>query len=326
MTDSGGFQAFSLGAAFNEKGVSKFATKQDNFHSFTPEGPYVDKNYPASPLAKVDEDGVTFKSHLDGSEHRFTPERSIEIQHQLGADIIFAFDECTSPTADYNYQKEAMERTHRWALRSLDYHQRSGKPNGNSALFGIVQGGRHQDLREESAKFISGLDLARTDGSRGGFAGFGIGGSFDKEDLQTAVGWVNKILPADKPRHLLGIGAVEDLFAGVEQGCDTFDCVAPTRQARNGTLETKQGRINILNSQYRNDFSSIEKDCGCYTCTNYTRAYLAHLFRSKEMLAATLASIHNLYFLVNLVKQMRAAILAGNFSQFKTNFLANYQN
>lgn len=305
MTDSGGFQAFSLGAAFNNKGVSKFARGEESDN----------KNYPASPLAKVDEDGVTFKSHLDGSEHRFTPEKSIEIQHELGADIIFAFDECTSPTADYNYQKEAMERTHRWAQRSLNQHQKLNTEN-KIALFGIVQGGRHQDLREESAKFISGLD----------FNGFGIGGSFDKEDLQTAVGWVNKILPADKPRHLLGIGAVEDLFSGVEQGCDTFDCVAPTRQARNGTLETRYGRINILNAQYRKDFSPIEEDCGCYTCTNYTRAYLAHLFRSKEMFAATLASIHNLYFFVNLVKQMRVAILAGNFHQFKIDFLAGYRN
>lgn len=301
MTDSGGFQVFSLGAAFGKGGVSKFANGDEN--SLTPS---------SFALAKIDDDGVTFRSHLDGSEHRFTPESSIKIQQQLGADIIFAFDECTSPQASYEYQQEAMARTHRWAERSLVEFKKDPK---NQNLFGIVQGGRHQDLREESARFISGLD----------FDGFGIGGSFNKDDLQTAVGWVNAILPKNKPRHLLGIGTVEDLFAGVEAGCDTFDCVAPTRMARNGTLETKQGRINILNAKYKNDFSALENDCGCYTCQNYTKAYLAHLFRSKEMLAATLASIHNLYFYINLVSQMRAAILAGTFDQFKTNFLKDYQ-
>ena len=310
MTDSGGFQVFSLGAAFGQKGVSKFATKQENSRGFTPEGPYADKNFFDSPLAKIDEDGVTFKSHIDGSEHRFTPESSIQIQQQLGADIIFAFDECTSPQASYEYQQEAMERTHAWAKRSLAEHKKN--PNGQS-LFGIVQGGRHQDLRQESARVIGGMD----------FAGFGIGGSFNKDDMDTAVGWVNQILPTEKPRHLLGIGAVEDLIGAVEQGCDTFDCVAPTRMARNGTLETVAGRLNILNAQYKTDFSPIEKDCGCYTCKNYTRAYLAHLFRSKEMLGATLASIHNLYFFINFVNQMREAILSNRFADFKQLWLNN---
>lgn len=314
MTDSGGFQAFSLGAAFGKGGVSKVARGLDNFDNFTPEGPYADQNSQAplaSALAKVDEDGVTFKSHINGSEHRFAPERSMEIQHNIGADIMFAFDECTSPQASYEYQKEAMERTHRWAKRSLDFHQNSGQANKQS-LFGIVQGGRHQDLREESAKFIASLD----------FDGFGIGGSFNKDDLSTAVGWVNKILPKDKPRHLLGIGEVEDLFNGVENGVDTFDCVMPTRMARNGTLQTAEGRLNIFNAEYKNDFTPIYQGCECYTCKNYTKAYLAHLFRSKEILANTLASIHNLYFFINLVAQMREHILAGTFKDFKKSFLS----
>jgi len=314
MTDSGGFQAFSLGAAFGKGGVSKVARGLDNFDNFTPEGPYADQNSQAplaTALAKVDEDGVTFKSHINGSEHRFTPERSMEIQHNIGADIMFAFDECTSPQASYEYQKEAMERTHRWAKRSLDFHQNSGQANKQS-LFGIVQGGRHQDLREESAKFIASLD----------FDGFGIGGSFNKDDLSTAVGWVNKILPPDKPRHLLGIGEVEDLFNGVENGVDTFDCVMPTRMARNGTLQTAEGRLNIFNAAYKNDFTPVEQGCECYTCKNYTKAYLAHLFRSKEILANTLASIHNLYFFINLVDQMREHILAGTFKDFKKSFLS----
>ena len=316
MTDSGGFQAFSLGAAFGKGGVSKvargeIATESDNSRVFTPEGPYADENSPILPLARVDEDGVTFKSHIDGSEHRFTPERSIEIQHNIGADIMFAFDECTSPQASYEYQKEAMDRTHRWAKRSLDFHQQSNQAN-KQALFGIVQGGRHQDLREESAKFISSLD----------FDGFGIGGSFNKDDLSTAVGWVNAILPKDKPRHLLGIGEVEDLFNGVENGVDTFDCVMPTRMARNGTLQTASGRINIFNAKYKNDFTPVEQGCGCYTCKNYTKAYLAHLFRSNEILANTLASIHNLYFFIHLVDQMREHILAGTFKDFKNSFLS----
>ncbi len=312
MTDSGGFQVFSLGAAYGQGGISKFTRGEENSDSFTLKGSDEDQNFSSS-LAKISEDGVTFRSHLDGSEHRLTPEKSIEIQRQLGADIIFAFDECTSPAASYDYQRAAMNRTHRWAERSLAAHL---KNPGEQSLFGIVQGGRHQDLREESARFIASLD----------FAGFGIGGSFNKDDLQTAVGWVNAILSKTKPRHLLGIGTVHDLFAGVEAGCDTFDCVAPTRMARNGTLETKQGRINLLNAKFKKDFSPLEADCACYTCQNYSRAYLAHLFRSKEMLAATLASIHNLYFYVNLVKEMRTAILAGTFNQFKANFLAGYHN
>ena len=308
MTDSGGFQAFSLGAAFGS-GISKFIGIADNSLA-----PVTEANFGSSmaKAAKITEDGVTFFSHIDGSEHKFTAESSMQIQSNLGADIIFAFDECTSPQADHAYQKEAMDRTHRWAIRSLEAHKKVGQPHQN--LFGIVQGGRFEDLRAESAKFISGLD----------FDGFGIGGSFVKEDMDTAVAWVNNILPEEKPRHLLGVGEPEDLFGGIENGIDTFDCVAPTRMARNGALYTKQGKINILNAQFRNDLTPIDADCGCYTCKNYTRAYVGHLFRAKEMLAGTLASIHNLYFIVNLVKQIRQSILDDKFDEFKTEFLAKY--
>ena len=270
----------------------------------------------AGNLAKITEDGVTFKSVIDGSSHHFTPEKSIEIQHSIGADMIFAFDECTSPTASYEYQKEAMERTHRWAQRSLDYHKaNNGKKTGyEQALLGIVQGGRHEDLRKESARIIGGMD----------FDGFGIGGSFDKEDMYTVVGWVNDVLPKEKPRHMLGIGEPIDLFGGIENGIDTFDCVTPTRIARNGGLYTREGRINILNAKYINDFSKIDAECECYTCKNYTVAYISHLFRAKEMLAATLASIHNLYFIVNLVKKIRNSMLEDRFEEFKENWLKRY--
>ncbi len=305
FTDSGGFQAFSLGVALDHK-VSKIADSDD---VVLEEKPNQEK------LVKIDEDGVTFKSIIDGSSHRFTPERSIEIQHNIGADIIFAFDECTSPHASYDYQREAMERTHRWAKRSLDYHK-SKDESKVQALFGIVQGGRHKDLREESARVIGSMD----------FDGFGIGGSFEKEDIYNAVGWVNDILPKGKPRHLLGIGEPVDLFGGIENGIDTFDCVTPTRIARNGGIYTRDGRINILNAKYINDLGKIDSECNCYTCKNYSCSYISHLFRSKEMLGATLASIHNLYFIVNLVKEIRESMIRGNFYDFKDSFLKRYYN
>ena len=181
-------------------------------------------------------------------------------------------------------------------------------------MFGIVQGGRDETLRKKSANFLKSLD----------FDGFGIGGSFAKEDMQTAVRWVNEILPEEKPRHLLGIGEPEDLFMGIENGVDLFDCVAPTRNARNGSLYTKNGKINIMNAKYKNDFNAVEENCKCYLCANYSRAYLAHLFHGKEILAATLASIHNLYFIINLVKKIRQSILDDNFFEFKKEFLKGY--
>jgi queuine tRNA-ribosyltransferase len=313
MTDSGGFQVFSLGAAYG-KDISKI-TKIIDPSLMIPER-FDDSDAPR--LAKIGQDGVSFKSHLDGSIHYITPEKSIQIQHNLGADIIFAFDECTSPVEDLKYQEEALERTHRWAERSLVEHKKLNKENKIS-LFGIVQGGREESLRKSSAKIISEINV---DGKY--FDGFGIGGSFAKEDMSTAVKWVNEILPEGKPRHLLGIGEPEDLFMGIENGVDLFDCVLPTRLGRNGTIYTKSGKIIIMNTKFRNDFSPVEKDCECYTCQNYSRAYIAHLFHGKEMLAGTLASLHNLYFIINLVKKIRQSILDDEFFEFKEEFLEGY--
>lgn len=333
MTDSGGFQVFSLGAAFGSH-VSKVAkgnvelskTKQKEVR----DGGTGNK----SKLAKIDEEGVTFKSHLDGSKHRFTPEKSMEIQWNLGADMIFAFDECTSPQADYEYQKEAIDRTHRWALRSLQKHWELD-PENKQALFGVVQGGRHEDLRKESAKVLADMKIypegnesthhrANEGGSGVGFDGFGIGGSFNKDDMATAVKWVNEILPEEKPRHLLGIGEPMDLFNGVENGCDLFDCVSPTRVARHGVLYTMDGPIHIRNAQYKEDFSPIDPEVPSYTSQKYTKSYLCHLFRSGESLAGTLASIHNLHFIVNLMHKIRQSLLDGTFHEFKQEFLKRY--
>lgn len=304
ITDSGGFQVFSLGAAFG-KGVTKFA-KGEVSEKAEKSGLNVYSKKLAEDHGKlciIDEEGVTFTSHLDGSMHRFTAERSIDIQHNIGADIIIAFDECTSPTADYEYQKEAMERTHRWAKRSIMAHKQNYSALKKQGIYGVVQGGRHLDLRSESARVLSAMD----------FDGFGIGGSFSKEDLGQAVRVVNEILPEDKPRHLLGIGEPEDIVEGVALGCDTFDCVAPTRIGRTGTIYemTNDGhkRTNLLNTKYQRDFSKPDESCDCYVCTNYTKAYLAHLFRSQEMLGPQLASIHNLYYIVNFTKKLREHIL-----------------
>lgn len=342
FTDSGGFQAFSLGAAFggegskiNKRGEGDNQVSNNNI-SNSNSGRIKEQNKKTNEstfrsllhffhlgsrnvvgqskvkMAKVTEDGVEFKSIIDGSKHFFTPERSMEIQKSIGADIIFAFDECTSSLASKEYQKEAMDRTHRWAKRSLDHFAKiwskvGGLENTSQSLFGIVQGGRYEDLRKESARMIGGMD----------FDGFGIGGSFDKEDISTAVGWVVDNLPERKPRHLLGIGEPEDLILGIENGIDTFDCVAPTRMARNGGAYSSEGRINILNARFETDFGPLDPKCGCSTCKNYTRAYLAHLFRAKEMYGATLMSIHNLYYLVNLAKRARKAIIDGKWEEFK---------
>lgn len=303
MTDSGGFQAFSLGAAFGTA-VSKVASA---------DAPVEDISHMTGQLAKVTDEGVTFKSHIDGSTHLFTPERSMEIQWDLGADMIFAFDECTSPTAPYDYQKKSLARTYEWAQRSLAHHEMLDKEK-QQAIFGVIQGGRHQELREEAARTIGALP----------FDGFGIGGSFTKDDIATAVTWVNTLLPEEKPRHLLGIGEPRDLFDAVEAGCDLFDCIAPTRMGRHGTLHTSDGRLNIRNAVFMNDFSPIEEGCTCYTCAHHTRAYLAHLFRADEMTAATLASIHNLHFILRLVERMREAILDGSFQALKESCISRY--
>lgn len=304
ITDSGGFQVFSLGAAFG-KGVTKFA-KGEAADQFEKVGLNVySKEFATThgKLCVIDEEGVTFTSHIDGAMHRFTAERSIEIQHNIGADIIIAFDECTSPTANKEYQLEAMNRTHRWAKRSILAHKQNYAALKTQGLYGVVQGGRYLDLREESARTLAAMD----------FDGFGIGGSFTKEDLGDAIRVVNEILPDDRPRHLLGIGEPEDITEGVKLGCDTFDCVAPTRIARTGTIyeRTNYGhqRTNLMNSKYQRDFGKPDESCDCYVCKNYTKAYLAHLFRSQEMLGHHLASLHNLYYIVNFTKRLREEIL-----------------
>lgn len=312
MTDSGGFQVFSLGQALGH-GVSKIATDEQISKR---EAEKNDNEKIHERLAIIDEEGVTFKSVIDGTTHRFTPEISMQIQHNLGADIFFAFDECTSPLAPKDYQKEAMDRTHRWAKRSLDEHKKLGvslATDKMQALFGVVQGGAYEDLRRQSARTLGAMD----------FDGYGIGGSFTKDDIATAVRWVNEELPESKPRHLLGIGEPIDILLAIENGIDTFDCVAPTRIARNGSLYTYDGRINIFNAKYKDDMSPISEEKDWYT-HQFTKSYLSHLFRADELLANTLASIHNLKFITKLVDDARTAILENRFIEFKNNFVERY--
>jgi queuine tRNA-ribosyltransferase len=314
FTDSGGFQVLSLGVGFKKV----LAMDAQTFRSVQ----VIAKN--KERLAHVDDEGVTFKSHLDGSMHRFTAEVSMQIQHKLGADIMFAFDECTTLHNTRPYQELAMSRTYDWAIRCLDEHkrltdQRSTKPY--QALFGVIQGAQYEDLRKKAAS-----DLGTMSSSGIEFDGFGIGGALDKDSLGTIVGWVNSTLPQDKPKHLLGIGAPEDLFVGVENGVDTFDCVLASRIARTSAVYTMEGRFNVSNQPFIRDFNPIDDECDCYTCRHYTRAYLCHLFRGKEMVAGTLATIHNERFIVRLVDQMRQALLDGNFQDMKKEFMGRYKH
>lgn len=311
FTDSGGFQAFSLGG--NKGRNSKIAKDYVDYHNETAIAADTEPEMTETvPMAAVSDDGVSFKSIIDGSSHVFTPESSIEIQHAIGADIIFTFDECLLPAEPYERQKQAVERTAAWGERCLKRHKELPMPR--PALLGIVQGGRHEDLRKMSAKAAAAMDLD----------GFGIGGSFDKEDIGTAVGWVTSELPEEKPRHLLGIGSEPvDLILGVENGIDTFDCVAPTRMARNGSVYVSgNGRINLMNAEFVSDFRPIDALCACHVCKRYTRAYISHLFRAKEMLAATLATIHNLFFVIDLVRRLRQAIISGRFAEEKMALLS----
>ncbi len=265
LTDSGGFQVFSLGE-----------------------------------LRKVSDEGVVFRSHIDGSQHMFTPESAIGVQEKLGADIIMAFDECSEPL-DKSYSNEAMQRTHRWAVRC-----QQAKSRDDQALFGIVQGGIFDDLRKESAETISSMD----------FPGHAIGGlsvGESKQDMFRSIEIVNSILPADKPRYLMGVGTPYDLIEGIRRGVDMFDCVLPTRLARHHTALTLKGRVNLSKAENIRDPNPIDPDCACYTCRNFTRAYLRHLINAREILAATLISIHNLHTLVSLAATLRQSILAGNF-------------
>jgi len=312
FTDSGGFQVLSLGVGF--KKVIAMDTQTFRSDEVIAEG--------KDRLAHVDDDGVTFKSHIDGSIHRFTPEVSMQVQHRLGADIIFAFDECTTLHNTRGYQERSLERTRLWAERCLVEHGRLTRERIHrpyQALFGVLQGAQYEDLRRTAARDLSSLD---PDGVT--FDGFGLGGALDKEKLGTIVQWMCEELPRNKPRHLLGIGEPDDLFIGVENGADTFDCVAPSRQARTSAVFTTKGRVNLSNTKYQRQFSPIDESCDCYTCSNYSAAYVAHLFRAKEMVASTLATIHNERFIVRLVDQMRVSIERGDFFDFKREFLGRF--
>jgi queuine tRNA-ribosyltransferase len=307
FTDSGGFQVLSLGSGYKKV----LAMQSGSIDEAAVVAPTRERR------ALVDEDGVTFKSHIDGAKHRFTPEHSIQVQAAIGADIIFAFDELTSLLDSYSYQVESLERTHKWAercLKELQHIREANLAKPYQALFGVIQGAQYEDLRKDAAKFMGNLP----------FDGYGIGGALEKENMGTIVRWVNEILPEEKPKHLLGISEPDDMFEAVEQGIDTFDCVSPTRVARNGAAYTLDGRINVKTSKYREDFNPLDTECICYTCQNYTRAYLHHLFRAKDLNAAILMSLHNEFFIVNLVRQMRHSIIDGTFFEFKKSWLARY--
>jgi queuine tRNA-ribosyltransferase len=276
LTDSGGFQVFSL--AENRR---------------------------------ISEEGVEFRSHIDGSRHLFTPEMVIQVQEQLGADIIMCLDECVEPY-DRAYNEQALERTHAWAERC-----RRAQIRGDQALFGIVQGGVFHDLRQESVRFLVELD----------FPGYAIGGlsvGETKEQMYAILDTTVSDLPGDKPRYLMGVGAPEDLLEAVSRGVDLFDCVLPTRLARNAALFTRHGRINIRNARFERDPTPVEDGCQCYTCRHFSRAYLRHLFKAGEILASRLATIHNVHFLLHLMREVRVAIADGCFFEFKEEFLAQY--
>lgn len=278
LTDSGGFQVFSLGA-----------------------------------LRKITEEGVEFRSHLNGSKHFISPEKSMEIQNALGSDIMMAFDECAPYGATYHYVKNSMERTTRWAARCKEYH----KNTEEQALFGIVQGGFYKDLREKSAKDLIALD----------FPGYAIGGisvGEPKEEFLDILRYTAPLLPENKPRYLMGVGSPDYLIEAAIAGVDMCDCVMPTRMARNGTALTHFGQVNLLNAKHIHDFTTLDNECDCYTCKNYTKAYIHHLFKAKEILGARLLSIHNLRFLVHLMEDVREAIKEDRLLKFKEEFYQKY--
>jgi len=305
FTDSGGFQVLSLGSGFKKVLV------MDAREAELPQPGGQEK------LAKVDDNGVTFHSHIDGSKHRFTPELSMQIQHGLGADIIFAFDELTSLRDPYEYQVQALNRTHAWANRCLEElaRLRDAQPDKPyQALFGVIQGANYEDLRRQTSQYLGALP----------FDGFGIGGAIEKDKLGEIVRWVNEELPENAPKHLLGISEPNDIFAAIENGVDTFDCVSPTRVGRNGSFYTYEGRRNIDGATYRRDLTPLIAECDCYTCQHYTRAYLHHLNKAKEILGATLLSLHNEHFIIKLVDDIRASISTSTFQQLKTDWLNRY--
>lgn len=312
FTDSGGFQVMSLGVGFKKVLAMDVTGLQDD--DVIAEG--------KQRQAHVDDDGVWFTSPINGDRHRFTPEVSMRVQHELGADITFAFDELTTLFNTRQYQEASVERTQAWAQRCLAAHleltrQRSHRPY--QALFGVVQGAHYEDLRRTACR---GLAATEVDGQH--FDGYGIGGALEKRRLDEIVGWCSQELPDDRPRHLLGISEPDDLFAAVAAGADTFDCVNPSRVARNAAVYTAAGRYNVNTAANRRAFVPLEDDCDCYTCNHYTRAYLHHLFKAKEMLGSTLATIHNERFTVRLVDTIRAAIAAGDFESCRTEVLGRF--
>nr|WP_242491824.1 tRNA guanosine(34) transglycosylase Tgt [Actinomyces minihominis] len=333
FTDSGGFQVLSMGAGFKKVLTAEFAggdmsSSGASAHSGVDAGPVapelVKRQREAVKLSKavVDEDGVVFSSHIDGSKHRFNPEISISIQHQLGADIMFAFDELTSLSHPRSYQLESLDRTEAWARRCLIEHRaqtetRTHRPY--QQLWGVVQGADYQDLRIRAARTLGEME---EDGQM--FDGFGIGGALRKDRLGEIVSWATAELPENKGRHLLGISEPFDLFVAVEAGIDTFDCVNPSRVARNAAIYTPTGRFNLTNARFARDFSPLVEGCGCYTCQNFTKAYVRHLFKAKEILASTLATIHNEWFTVRLVDAIREALIEGNLSEFREEMLGNF--
>ncbi|WP_320537427.1 tRNA guanosine(34) transglycosylase Tgt [Pseudarthrobacter sp. IC2-21] len=311
FTDSGGFQVMSLGSGFKKVIDMKTVSAANAALPDDAVAPGKER------LAHIDDDGVWFKSHLNGDRHRFSPEISMQVQHRIGADIMFAFDELTTLQNSRGYQEESLERTRLWALRCLDEHfrltaSREGKPY--QALFGVIQGAQYEDLRRKACQDLGAMN----------FDGYGIGGALEKENLGTIVRWCNEELPEDKPRHLLGISEPDDIFTAIENGADTFDCVSPTRVARNSAFYHPTGRYNLSGAKYKRDFGPLQEGCDCYACANYSRAYIHHLFKAKEMLSATLISIHNERFVVKMVDDARLAIEAGTFFEFKAETLAQY--
>ncbi len=317
-TDSGGFQVMSLGVGFKKV----LAMDTSNL---------TEKDIRAAKkerMAQVDEDGVDFKSVIDGSKHRFTPEVSMQIQHGLGADIMFAFDELTTLVDTRTYQEESVARTHRWAQRCLDEHHRLTEERGpqkpRQSLWGVVQGAQYEDLRRQATRGLVELSQAAEANGKRGFGGFGIGGALEKENLGTIVGWVCDELPEDKPRHLLGISEPDDLFTAIEAGADTFDCVAPTRLGRRGGVYTLDGRLNLKGARFKRDFEGIDEEFGGYVSENYSRAYIHHLLKANEFLAGTLCTMHNLTFMIRLVDNIRASIDGGYYEAYRDEFMGRY--
>ncbi len=322
LTDSGGFQVFSLGAGI-EHNVGKIANIFPGEEGGVLVNPKKSDFKSGESLVKITEEGVRFKSHIDGSYHNFTPESSIATQRKLGADMILAFDECTSPLHDEAYTAKSAERTHRWAQRSLDYFKANPEIHDYpQALYGIVQGGAFEKVRRHSAEVIGGMD----------FDAIAIGGNLGKtkEEMHQVISWTVEYLPTHKARHLLGIGEVYDIFEAVERGCDTFDCVSPTRNARNGGLlkrfdddgtPLKKYRMNIKNARYKDDQRPIDPECDCYTCNHFSRAYLRHLFKADEILGQRLASIHNLRFMANMCEAIRQSLRDDTFAELKKDWL-----